>query len=60
MAEEWVKEAWNKAKVEANLHAKADKKLRAAVQQNKELTKSVTISEGDHLSAKAGLKNVET
>ena len=38
MAEEWVKDAWNEARVEANLRDEADKALGTTKQENQELT----------------------
>ena len=43
--EEWVKDARNKAKVEANLRAKANKALGAVTQENQELATKLTIEE---------------
>ena len=55
MAEEWVKDAPNEAKVEANLRAETSKALGAAKQKNQELT----VEEKERRSAEAGLKNVQ-
>ena len=38
MLEKWVKDAWNDARVEANLHAEANKALGASKQKNKKFT----------------------
>ena len=58
-AEEWVKDAQNEAKVEANLWADADKALGIAEQKNKELATKLTMEEKERRSAEAGLKNTE-
>ena len=45
VAGEWVKDARNEAKVEANLRAKANRALRAAEQKNQELNAMLTMEE---------------
>ena len=57
MAKEWVKDAHNEARVEANLHAETNKAFGAAEQKNQELTVKLTTKERERRSAKAGLKN---
>jgi len=59
MAEEWVKDAPNEAKVEANLRAETSKALGAAKQKNQELTTKLTAEERERRSAEAGLKNTQ-
>ena len=57
MAEEWVKDAHNEVRVEANLRAKTSKALGATEQKNHELTMKLTTKKRERRSAKAGLKN---
>ena len=57
VAEEWVKDAKNEARVEANLHIKTNKALGAAKQINQELTTKLTAEERVRKNAEAGLKN---
>ena len=57
VAEEWVTDAQNEAKVKANLRAKANKALGTAEQKNKELANKLVAEKKARLSAKAGLKN---
>ena len=52
-----VKDAWNEAKVEANLHAEANRALGAAQQKNQELNAKLTAEERVRKSAEAGLQN---
>ena len=59
MAEEWIKDAWNEAKVKANLHTETDKALGATEQKNKKLTTKLTTEEKARKSAKASLKNAQ-
>ena len=56
-AKEWVRDAQNEARVEANLHAKTNKALGAAKQKNKELTAKLTTEEREQKSTEVGLKN---
>ena len=58
-AEEWVNNTKNEARVESNLYAEANQALGASEQKNKELANKLTAVDRAHLSAKAGLKNVE-
>ena len=60
MVEEWVKDARNEARVEANLHAETKKALDAIEQKNKELTVKLTVEERAQKSAKASLQNTRT
>ena len=59
MAEEWVNDTQNEARVEANLRAKANKALGAAEQKNKEFASKLAAEERAHLNVEVGLKNVE-
>jgi len=59
VAEEWVNDTWNKARVEAILRAKANRALGVAEQKNKELASKLVAKEKAHLIAQAGLKNAE-
>lgn len=59
MAEEWVKDAWNEAKVEVNLHAETSKALGDAEQKIQELTMRVTAEERERKKAEASLKNAQ-
>ena len=43
--DEWVKDARNEAKVEANLRAEANRALGAAEQKNQELNAMLTMEE---------------
>ena len=45
MAEEWVRDVQNEAKVEANLHAETDRALGATKQKNQELTTQLIAKE---------------
>ena len=58
MAEEWVNDVGNEARVEANLHAKANRARGTSEQKNKELASKLVAKEKARLSAEAGLKNV--
>ena len=59
MAEEWVKDAQNEVRVEANLRVEIDKALGAAKQKNQELTTKLAAEEKERRSAKAGLQNAK-
>ena len=59
MADEWVKNARNKARVETKLRAETSKALKGAEQKNQELTTKLTMEERVQKSAKVGLKNVQ-
>ena len=59
MAEEWVKDTHNKARVKANLHAETSRALGAAKQKNQELTAKLTVEEREKRKAEAGLKNAQ-
>ena len=58
-AEEWVKNAQNEAKVEANLYAKTSKALGVAEHKNKDLTAKLIAEEREQKCAEAGLKNAQ-
>ena len=55
--EEWVKDARNEARVEANLLVETRKALGVVEQKNQELTVKLTTEERGQKSVKAGLKN---
>ena len=57
VVEEWVKDARNDARVEANLRAETNKALGTFEQKNKELNSKLVAEERAHLSAEVGLKN---
>ena len=57
MAEEWVKDACNEARVEANLRTETNKTLGAAEQKNQELIAKLTVKDRERRSVEAGLKN---
>ena len=59
MAEEWVNDVGNEARVEANLRAKANRARGTSEQKNKELASKLVAEERARLSAEAGLKNVK-
>ena len=59
VAKEWVKDAQNEARVEANLRAEASKALDASKQKNKKLTTKLTAEEKAWISAEVGLKNAQ-
>ena len=57
MAEEWVKDARNEAKVEANLCVETDRALGTAKQKNKKLSTKLIAEKSTNMSVKVGLKN---
>ena len=59
VAEEWVNDTQNKARVEVKLCVEANRALGACEQKNKELTKNVDIEHNARLSAETGLKNAK-
>lgn len=59
MAEEWVKDTWNEARIEANLRVETSKALGATKQENQELTTKLTVEEKGRKSAEASLKNAQ-
>ena len=59
MAEEWVKDARNEARVKANLRAETDRALGTAKQKNQELTTQLIVEERARRSVKAGLQNAQ-
>ena len=58
IVEEWVNDARNEAKTEANLRAKTNKALGVMKHENQELVSKLTDEERARISAEAGLKNV--
>lgn len=59
VAEEWVNDAQNESKVEANLRVEAKRALGASEQKNKELANKLVAEERARLSVEAGLKNAK-
>ena len=59
MAEEWVRDAHNEARVMANLRVKTSKASGAAEQKNHELIVNLKVEERERRSAKADLKNAQ-
>ena len=59
MAKKWVKEARNDAINEVHLHVEAEKSLRAAKQECKELAFKLIAEERERRSAEVGLKNTQ-
>ena len=59
VAEEWVKDAQNEARVEANLRAETSKALKALKHKNQELVAKLTAEERARKSVEADLKNVQ-
>ena len=59
MTEEWVKDARNETKVEANLCVETNRALGAAKQKNKELSTKLIAEKSTHMSVKVGLKNAQ-
>ena len=59
VAEKWINNAQNEARVEANLRAEANRALGASDQKNKELANKLTAVERVCLSAETGLKSAE-
>ena len=59
VAKEWVKDAQNKARAEANLRAETSKALRALKHKNQELVAKLTAEERAWRSVEADLKNVQ-
>ena len=57
VAKEWVKDARNEVKVEANLRTETDKALGATKQKNQELTTKLAVEERAWRSAEANLQN---
>ena len=56
---EWVNDARNEARVEANLHTETSKALGTAEQKNQKLATNLTAEERGWKSAEAGLKNAQ-
>ena len=59
MAEEWVKDARNETKIEANLRAKVNRALGATEQKNQELNAKLTTEERVRKSVEADLQNAQ-
>ena len=59
VAEEWVKDAQNKARAEANLRVQTSKALRALKHKNQELVAKLIVKERAQRSVEADLKNVQ-
>ena len=55
--EEWVKDAQNEARVEANLRAETSKALGAVEQKNQELAAKLITEERGRKSIETSLKN---
>ena len=59
VAEEWVRDTRNEARVEALSHADVEKSLGALKQEQAELSEKLKEVDKARLSDEAGLKNVE-
>ena len=59
MAKNWVKEARNDAINEVHLHVEAEKSLRTAKQECKELASKLITEEKERISAETKLKNAQ-
>ena len=59
MAEKWVRDARNKARVKANLRVETDRTLGPAKQKNQELTTQLIVEERAQRSAVADLQNAQ-
>ena len=59
MAEEWVKDARNKARLTNNLHTETGKALVIANQKNKKLDTKLATEERGRRNVKASLKNAQ-
>ena len=55
--EEWVKDAQNEARVEANLYAETSKALGAVEQKNQELATKLIVEEKGRKNIETSLKN---
>ena len=55
--EEWVKDAQNEARVEANLRAETSKALGAVEQKNQELATKLIVEEKGRKNIETSLKN---
>ena len=55
VAEEWIRDVRNEAKVKANLHAENHKALGATKQKNKELQANLIVEERVRRSTEASL-----
>ena len=54
---EWVNDAWNEARVEANLRAETSKALGAVEQKNQELATKLIVEEKGRKNIETSLKN---
>lgn len=59
MAEEWVKDAQNEARVVDNLYAEVSKSLATAKSKNKDLPLKLATTDRDRESVEAGLKTTK-
>ena len=59
MAEEWVKDARNETKVEANLRVETNKAPSVTKQKNQKLSAKLTTEERERRSTEASLKNAQ-
>ena len=59
MAEEWVKDARNETKVEANLRVETSKAPNVTKQKNQKLSAKLTTEERERRSTEASLKNAQ-
>ena len=60
MTEEWVRDTRNEPRAEAHSRTKTEKSLGALKQEQTELANKLIVAERVRLSAKAGLKSLET
>ena len=59
MAEEWVRDAHNEARVKAHSLAEVEKSLGVLKQEQAELSDKLVTADRARLSAETGLKNME-
>ena len=59
MAEEWVKDTRNEARLADNLRTEIDKALATAKQKNKKFTMKLAAEDRWRKSAEVGLKNAQ-
>ena len=57
--EEWVKDAWNEARLVDNIHTETRKSLATAESRNKEFALKLATGNRDWRSAEAGLRITE-
>jgi len=55
MAEEWIRDTWNEAKVEANLYIETNKALGATEQKNRKLRANLIAEERARRNTEVGL-----